>query len=156
MTTPHRIPHALRRPLQSWSRRLVDAIGELAGDPTTHQATPNRSRSVNTEGAHPVRPAGIDTTHPECARVTHVEDPDGAGVIVRVVGRCDQHTVDRIDELTFRLEPHSNLHLDLWDAAIPLGPVMHELGLLADRLEQALVRVRMTGLDPHQPAIELR
>jgi hypothetical protein len=91
---------------------------------------------------------------PREAVVDHVVDPDGAVWIVRVSGPATHRTVDEIDRITGTAPPRSTVHLDLFDASIPSGPVMQELARLADRLEYALVRVRMVGLDPHHPAID--
>lgn len=88
------------------------------------------------------------------AVVDHVVDPDGHVWIVRVCGPATHRTVDEIDRITAAAAPRSTVHLDLFDATIPTGQVMHELARLADRLEYALVRVRMVGLDPHHPAID--
>ena len=87
------------------------------------------------------------------ASVSHIVDPDGGVVLFRVAGRASHRTVDLIDAVAGDLGPRSIVHLDLHDAVIPAGPVMRELERLADRLEHALVRVRMVGVDPNHPAI---
>ena len=83
----------------------------------------------------------------------YVVDPDGAVWVFRLVGRASPLIVDEISRLTAELGERHTVHVDLFDAAIPSVKVMRELERLADRLEAAMVKVRMVGLDPNHPAL---
>lgn len=87
------------------------------------------------------------------ARLDYVVDPDDAVWVFRVVGRASLRTVDEIDRLTVTLGSRHSVHVDLHDAEIPSGVVMRDLERLAERLERAMVRVRVVGVDPNHPAL---
>lgn len=129
----HRHRRSRRRRISAWFRRV----------------TRRRTRAC-TEA---LPPPSVTPVLDE-ARVSHVVDPHGRGVLFHIAGRATHRTIDAIDELAGSLGPNTSVHLDLYDADIPVGPVMSELGRLADRLEHGLVRVRMAGLDPSEPAID--
>lgn len=80
-------------------------------------------------------------------------DPDGSVWLFRVVGRATLAVIDEIDRLTVTLGAPHSVHVDLFDAEIPAGPVMRGFERVADRLERAKVRVRMVGVDPNHPAL---
>lgn len=84
----------------------------------------------------------------------HVIDPDGTVWLFRISGQADLTVVDELDRLTASLDARHTVHLDLFDATIPSTGVVHRLERLADRLEQAMVRVRMVGVDPNHPAFD--
>lgn len=86
-------------------------------------------------------------------RLEYVVDPDGAVWVFRIVGRATQRIVDELDALTIELGGGHTVHVDLVDAEIPSVVVMRDLERLADRLEAALVKVRMVGVDPNHPAL---
>lgn len=86
-------------------------------------------------------------------RLEYVVDPDGAVWVFRLVGRASPRTVDEIGRLTAELGERHTVHVDLGDAAIPSVSVMRELERLTDRLEAAMVKVRVVGLDPNHPAL---
>lgn len=88
------------------------------------------------------------------ARVDDVLDPDGSVLLVRVAGRTSLRTIDELDRRTATLDSRHSVHIDLHDATIPTAEVVSELERLADRLEQAMVRVRMVGVDPNHPAFD--
>lgn len=90
------------------------------------------------------------------ARVDYVLDPDGAVLLVRVAGRTTGRTVDEIGRRTASLDARHVVHVDLYDATIPTAGVIRELERLAERLEVAMVRVRMVGVDPDHPALDPR
>lgn len=90
------------------------------------------------------------------ATVDQVIDPDGAVQLVRVYGVTSRHTVDTVDAITATLGPHHTLHLDLIDAEITSEHTMRDFERLADRLEQAMVHVRVVGVDPDHPALRQR
>ena len=83
----------------------------------------------------------------------YVVDPDDAVWVFRVAGAATLHTIAKIDQLTAPLGAVNTVHLDLFDAVIPSGAVMRQLERLVDRLERAMVRVRVVGVDPNHPAL---
>lgn len=89
-------------------------------------------------------------------RMDYVVDPDGAVWVFRVAGRATLRTIGQIDRLTAPLGRLNTVHVDLFDAVIPSGAVMRELERLVDRLERAMVRVRVVGVDPNHPALDPR
>lgn len=116
-----------------------------------------REQSAITDRRHP-RPTDPEalpslTVMSADARLDHVVDPDDAVWVFRVVGRATLRTIDEIDRLTVTLGTAHTVHVDLYDAEIPSGAVMGELERLAERLERAMVRVRMVGVDPNHPAL---
>lgn len=88
------------------------------------------------------------------SRVDYVIDPDGAVFLFRIMGPASMRTVDELDRLTARLDARHHVHLDLFDATIPSVGVVRGLEMLADRLERAMVHVRMVGVDPNHPALD--
>lgn len=86
-------------------------------------------------------------------RLDHVVDPDGTVWLFRVVGTATLRTIDEIDRLTAALGREHTVHVDVFDAEIRSGAVMRELEHLADRLEDANVRVRLVGVDPNHPSL---
>lgn len=88
--------------------------------------------------------------------VDHVVDPDGAVMLFRVTGTPSVRTIGEIDRLTESLDARHAVHLDLHDATIPNTRIVRELERLTDRLERALVRVRVVGVDPNHPMLDSR
>lgn len=92
--------------------------------------------------------------HAADARVDCVVDPDGVVLLFRIAGRATPGTISEIDRRTAALDARHSVHLDLHDATLTSNSVVAELERLADRLERALVGVRIVGIDPDLPALD--
>lgn len=115
----------------------------------------NRLLHVLGRGARPSS-AAPPPPHVAGSRVDVVVDPDGVVLLFRLVGETTLRTVEELARRTASLDARHSVHLDLIDATIASRPVVHELECLADRLERAMVRVRMVGVDPNHPAVDPR
>jgi hypothetical protein len=89
------------------------------------------------------------------AQIEQVVDPDGGRWLVGVTGTITPVTVERLGLLARGLASGETLHLDLHHASIASAAVMREIEHLADRLESDGIRVRLVGVEPDHPLIDV-
>jgi hypothetical protein len=120
---------------------------------TTDSATSDRPNGEPVPSTSPVDVSGNPPPATVEFRLTRIDDPDGCSVILAVSGLLADRALFALAREIATIPANTLLHLDLAHACILTIPMMRRLEAWTDELDDAGLRVRISGLSPNHPAL---